>query len=693
MAGRIAGITIEIDGNTTKLEKSLKGVDSQLKQTQSALRDVDKLLKLDPKNTELLTQKQKNLEKAIAGTKTRLNELKNAQSGVAHGSDEWDRLQREIIATEQDLKNLKKQYDDFGSVAAQKISAVGKSMESFGNKVQSVGEKLQPLSTAATGALAGLGALAYKSVTTADELNTLAKQTGFTTDEIQKMQYASDLVDVSFESMTGALKKLKPQITDDNKALKELGVETKNADGTTRDATAVFYDVIKALSKIPNETERDQKAMKIFGKSADELAGIIDDGGAALRKYGQEAQDFGLIMEQDTVDALNQVKDTIDQLKARGGSALAQFGATLVQTLAPVLEKVIGFLEKVTTVIANLTPAQAEFIVKVLAVTAAIGPLLTVGGKLISGIGTVLTLIPKIVSGISLLMATISPTVLLIAVVVAAVVAATVLIIKNWDSIKEAAGKLKDAVVKKWNAMKDGIKAQLDKIKTAISNVTSNIKQAWTNGTNAIANTASNVWNKVVGIYQAGATAVGNVMQGIHRTTQNIWGAVTGAFWAGVSNMQSALSNMWKSVINVFSNIIGFVSNVVGKLKSLFNFKWELPKIKLPHFVVKWTEIGKWLSIPHISIEWYKKAYDNPYVFTSPTVMQTPYGAKGFGDGNGSEVVMGMKKLKELVGASGDTNVTINVYGAQGQNINQLADEIQRRFISIQRQKEAAGVA
>ena len=117
-SGRIQGITIEIDGNTTKLSQSLKSVDGQINETQKALKDINKLLKLDPGNVELLTQKQKNLTGAIDNTTKRLDELKAAQKNVAEGTDDWDRLQREIIATEQDLESLKNQYSDFGSVAA-----------------------------------------------------------------------------------------------------------------------------------------------------------------------------------------------------------------------------------------------------------------------------------------------------------------------------------------------------------------------------------------------------------------------------------------------------------------------------------------------------------------------------------------------------------------------------------------------
>ena len=181
MADRIKGITIEIGGDTTNLQKSLKDVDKQLRDTQSALKDVNKLLKLDPSNTELLVQKQKNLEKAIDGTKARLAQLKEAQSSVAKGTPEWDNLQREIIATEQSLKSLEKEHRQFGSVASQQIKAAGQAMQEFGGKIEAAGKKIQPLSTAAAGALGALGGLGYKAVQNADELSTMSQQTGLLT--------------------------------------------------------------------------------------------------------------------------------------------------------------------------------------------------------------------------------------------------------------------------------------------------------------------------------------------------------------------------------------------------------------------------------------------------------------------------------------------------------------------------------
>ena len=146
MASRIKGITVEIGGDTTGLVKALRGVDSQIRTTQSNLKDVNKLLKLDPGNTILLTQKQKDLETAISLTKTRLDELKKAQAGIQKGTEEWDALQCEIIETEQNLQNLEREYRTFGFVAKQQLQAVGNKLKTVGSKIENVGQKLSGIS-------------------------------------------------------------------------------------------------------------------------------------------------------------------------------------------------------------------------------------------------------------------------------------------------------------------------------------------------------------------------------------------------------------------------------------------------------------------------------------------------------------------------------------------------------------------
>lgn len=457
MADKIRGITIELAGDTSKLTASLKGVNSSLTATQKQLKDVDKLLKLDPKNTELLTQKQKLLAQAVGDTKKKLEELKKIQSqmdaqGIDKNSAQYQALQREIISTENNLKNLEQETKNFGSVGVQQVAAVGKSLQDLGGKVEAAGQKMKGISTAAAGLEAAMVGIGMKAITTADDLNTMAAQTGLSTAEIQKFQYASDRIDVPLETMTGALAKMKKNMTGQPELWRALGVSvTEWKDGPMRDAKDVFYDVIQALSQIQNETLRDQVAMELFGKSADQLAGIIDDGGAALRAYGAEAEQMGLILSDEVLGSLNETNDRIDKAKAQLQAGFLELGATIAEALAPIIEKVAEAIQKVVQWMQRLTPEQARIIMIITGIVAVIGPLLIIIGKVIASIGTVLTMIPMIVSAIGTIGTALSglfaflaanPVVIVIAAVVAAVIALTVLIVKNIDVIKAALQQL-----------------------------------------------------------------------------------------------------------------------------------------------------------------------------------------------------------------------------------------------------------
>ena len=149
MAGsRIKGITVEINGDVTGLDKALKNVNSTIKTTQNQLKDVERLLKLDPTNTELLSQKQRMLSESVQATKEKLDALKTAQEQAKQqlengtlGQDKYDALQREIIATEQELEKLAKQAGETKE-ALVKMGEAGKTLENIGGKISSVGTSL-----------------------------------------------------------------------------------------------------------------------------------------------------------------------------------------------------------------------------------------------------------------------------------------------------------------------------------------------------------------------------------------------------------------------------------------------------------------------------------------------------------------------------------------------------------------------
>ena len=266
MAGnRIKGITVEIGGDTTKLQTALKGVNTEIRNTQSQLRDVEKLLKLDPGNTELIAQKHRLLAQAVSETKEKLETLKNAQQqadeALRNGTisqDQYDALQREIVETEQRLRSLEEQANQ-SATALQKIGATGEKLQTVGNKISSVGQKLLPV----TGVVTGLGTAAVKTAAEFDSaMSRVAAVSGATGSDFDKLR---------------------------DKA-REMGAKTKFS--ATEAADAMNY-MAMAGWKTEDMLSGIEGVMYLAAASGEDLATTSDIVTDALTAFGLTAADSG----------------------------------------------------------------------------------------------------------------------------------------------------------------------------------------------------------------------------------------------------------------------------------------------------------------------------------------------------------------------------------------------------------------
>lgn len=265
MANRIKGITVEIGGDTTGLDKALKSVNTSIKSTQSALKDVNRLLKLDPSNTELLSQKQRLLKDAIGATKEKLDSLKAAQEQAKQqlengelGQDKYDALQREIVETEEELRRLQQEAATT-STALSKIDVAGKKMEAVGNSIAGAGKKMMGITTV----IGGVGVAAVKTAADFDSaMSQVAAVSGATGDDFDALR---------------------------DKA-REMGAKTKFS--ATEAAEAMNY-MAMAGWKTGDMLDGIEGVMNLAAASGEDLATTSDIVTDALTAFGLTAKDSG----------------------------------------------------------------------------------------------------------------------------------------------------------------------------------------------------------------------------------------------------------------------------------------------------------------------------------------------------------------------------------------------------------------
>ena len=483
VSGNIKGITFQFNGETTKLYKALKDIRNNTKSLDKELKQVDNALKFNPTNVDLWRQKQELLTQKVGETERKLQVLKDAQAkltseGVDKNTAEYRDLERQIIVTENQLKNFDGQLRQIGNV---KLKALSEEFKEAGAKIEGAGQALKGVSMAAAGVVAGLGAISVKAGVAADDLNTLSKVTGIGTGDLQKYSYAADLVDVSVEAIAKSNKKLvKNAYSAANgsksqaEAFERLGVAVTDSNGELRDSESIFQDTLAALGQMTNETERDALAQTLMGKSAAELNPLIEDGGETYKMVAETMKKYNLdYVDQETLDKANQFNDSLDTMKLLGSVAFAQVGSQLAAYLAPALEKVVDLVGRFADWLSKLSPETLTVIGAIAGFVAVLAPLLIGLGKVAFGISSIINLIGVIGPAIGAL--SLGPMAGIVAAI-AAVIAIGVALYKNWDKIKAAASALGEKIKTAWNG---AVQAVRNAARSMLDWMTWPFRQAW----------------------------------------------------------------------------------------------------------------------------------------------------------------------------------------------------------------------
>lgn len=356
-------------------KQAISEIGSGMNVLNSEMRKVQSAYAQNADSVEALSAKNDVLERKISTQTEKIEYLRAALQQSAEKYGEADRRtmqwQTSLNNAEADLNNLNNQFDE----NKKKIEESGKEMGNLGDVVNGLTSKLgiqlpdsmkssmnamgslDASSLALAGGFAAVAAAIVKaekamismtkeSAAFADNIITLSMQTGQSTQQLQEFAYASELIDVSVDTLQGSLTKLTNNMQDTmngtgnaKASFDELGVSVTNAvDGSMRSANDVFYETIDALGQVKNETERDAMAMDIFGRSAQDLNPLIIQGSKTLKAYADEAHNMGYVLDDEALSALGAVDDAYQRLQKTQEGVKNQLAAEF----APYLEEFYG---------------------------------------------------------------------------------------------------------------------------------------------------------------------------------------------------------------------------------------------------------------------------------------------------------------------------------------------------------------
>lgn len=630
-----------------------------------------------------------------------------------------------VPSLEGSQKTITEELTGVTSTASEKAGEEGGSK--FGNKFASAIKGTTAVIGAAMAAATGAAVATGKAfLNTANDISSMGDAIGdnaakmmLDTRSYQEWDFVLQRAGSSVDAMKTSMKTLANAAANGSDAFEALGISQEQL--ASMNQAELFEATVKALQNVENEQQRTALASKLLGKGALELGGIFNMTNEELDASKQKMYELGAYMDEDAISASDNYQDTMLDMQ----DSIKGLKIRMVKDFLPGITSVMEGLSKVfsgnggieeikkglTSVISRITSLAPQFFelasVIVESILQGFGPMLpqlvsSIFGFLTQGLLTITSMIPQLtpvivegIKGVTQALFTALP------VLIQALLQMTQELVV-WLSSEDNVKNFVDGLISLVNILAESFADFLPVLLPALVNIIGQLADALTDpkNVNMILKSVLYIVGAVVMALVAALPEIGGV---VVKLTTNIWNTLTGwgktvigffsNLWNSVKDsVTKGLDNVKQKFTSIFETVKTTVKNGIEKIKSFFKFTWSLPKLKLPHFTIKGSFSLNPPKVPTFGISWYAKAMEEPMILNGATIFGAKNGQLLGGGEAGSEVIVGTNKLMEMmkdaVGINGQP-ITINVYGAEGQNVNDLAQQIAYKLEDIKSRKGA----
>lgn len=558
MAGKIKGITITLGADVQPLKKALEDVNKKSRDLQSELRQVERLLKLDPKNTELLAQKQKLLAEAVESSREKLDRLKTAQEQVNEqfrkgeiNEEQYRAFQREVVKAEQELEKFEKQLRETGLTAEQ----VGKKLQDAGQKMTDIGKTL---SMSVTAPIAAVGAASFKMAADLQDAMGATDQIFAQASDSVK-QWADSLESyygiaegeaLEYTNMMGTLLMNIGGLTEEEAArqaqilVKLAGDLTAMFGGTTEDAIRALTGALKGNTAMLDNYGIACNDALIKTKA---LEMGIWDGKGQMDLATKQAAALALIMEQTGAaqgQAAREAEGASGSMRAFA-TEIKNLAADIGEVLLPVITPLLASLGEIVKKISELSPETQKIIIAIAGVAAAIGPLLVAVGMMSQGIGSIIGLFGSASIATGGLGSALSALAGPIAAAIAAIVLLVIAIKDLWQNNED---------------FRNAIKAIWEDIKNSIATIVNFLKALWDEHGKHFVNVGKATWEAILTIISTVTQIIGEIialfLNIITGNWEGAWDNIQNIVKIGAEGVKKLIINLGTAIGEIFTGLI-----------------------------------------------------------------------------------------------------------------------------------------